>query len=269
MAWAASPTWLFPRAAHNVLRCSAAAELHAWGVLSKALLPDDSGGAPAPALAPAPAEEAGAAQAPPARLSEGVAARLHRAHFGNPHMLEYVARLRDSPAPCGLPAHRPGSDAAAAAWWDAQRGAWAGADARAAARAFLAAPFSPDAPLHAAAAAQAARARAAGAAAFARGEAALAAECFTYALAVLPWPGAPASDAAALLSSRAQCALRLRAPAAAEADASASLALRPGHAVTLLRRARARADLGYAAADGDLCAARLALAAQEQAGPPA
>jgi hypothetical protein len=303
-AWAVAPPWLtrsgggdehaFPSGKNEAARLQPAmARLSMWA----------HSGALRYAAAAAAAQEG--APAGVAHANELTAFLLHQAFFGNPHLLHEAAGRGVAPA-CGLHPAQPGTARGAAAWMAAHRhaaearaaeryahrcndaddaaeeqqqeeednttehGCWAGAAARRVARAFLDAPFCADTPLHAAGAAMAAAARAAGAAAYARGQFALAAECFSYALAVLPWrSGAPggADDAraAALLSSRAQCALSARMLPAAEADATASLALRPGHAVTLLRRARARAEQGFATADADLAAARVA--AQNEGAP--
>lgn len=199
------------------------------------------------------------------------------AFLANPHMLQFMSGRRGAPAAFGLPVSETSSERFAAAWFAAQAqahaarascdeeadalvkpGCWASEAARRLARTFLDAPFSGDDAFHAAVAQHSERVRAAGAAAFARRDHARAAECFSYAMAVLPWRGAPGGDdrVAALLSSRSQCALAAGNAVAAEADASASLAVRPGHVKTLLRRAAARSALGFSTADEDLRAAR-------------
>jgi hypothetical protein len=190
------------------------------------------------------------------------------AYFANPHLLHYVAKLRDAPAQCGVPPTQPGTDRRASAWYAAVRIAadarteegrelrepWTRDDAIQAARALLTAPFDAAKPFHATALVHAERARASAAAAYAREAYLEAAEAYGYALAVAPWADAQAR--AAMLSSRAQCALSASLPAAAEADCTASLALRPGDAKTLLRRARARHEAGAPGAEDDLAAAR-------------
>ena len=196
------------------------------------------------------------------------------AHFANPHLLHYVAQTRTAPAECGMPASLVGTERRAAAWYSAVRAAnnarneegrelreppWTGDAAISAARELLTAPFDASQPLHAVSLAHAERARAAAGAAYAREEYKEAAEAYSYALAVAPWSDAPGATLAhaALLSNRAQCALRASMPAAAVADCTASLALRPGDAKTLLRRAQALLETGDSAgATDDLKAAR-------------
>ena len=194
------------------------------------------------------------------------------AHFANPHPLHYVAKLREAPAQCSLPPTQPGTDRRASAWYAAVRVAadarkeegrellepWTCEAAIQAAHTLLTAPFDAAKPFHAAALAHAERARASAAAAYAREAYLEAAEAYGYAMAVAPWADAPGATQAraAMLSSRAQCALNASLPAAAEADCTASLALRPGDAKTLLRRARARHEAGAPGAEDDLAAAR-------------
>jgi len=249
VAWGSAPLWLTRRSPALCLHsCDAVAALTLWGnmLFGGGGAHDDDD-------------------------DDGVDQRylLSAAHFANPHLLHYVARLRSSPAQCGLPVNHNGTDRRASAWFAAVRVAndarkdegrelrepWTSDAARDAARALLTAPFDAANPLHAASVAQAERARAAAAAAYARGADLEAAEAFGYALAVAPW--ADATKRAALLSSRAQCALRASMPAAAVADCTASLALRGGDAKTLLRRAHARSETGDAdGAAADLAAAR-------------
>ena len=247
LAWACTPIWLTRRPIELcVITCDGCAAVTFWG---RAFFSND--------------------------VDESQHVHLLAyAHFGNPHLLHYVAQLRTGPAECGLPATQAGTDRRASAWYAAVTAAnkaraeegrelreppWTSDEAIRAARELLTAPFDAAQPLHAASLAHAERARAAAAAAYAREEYKEAAEAYSYALAVAPWSDAPgATNArAALLSNRAQCALRASMPAAAEADCTASLALRPDDAKTLLRRAQARLQTGDAAgAADDLAAAR-------------
>jgi len=248
VAWACAPLWLTRRSTDLCMfTCDGVAALTHWGHAFFSTNADDE--------------------------SQHVQLLVF-GHFANPHMLHYVAQLRTAPAECGLPVTLAGTDRRAAAWFSAVRAAnearneegrelreppWTGDAAICAARELLAAPFDASQPLHVVALAHAERARAAAGAAYAREEYKEAAEAYSYALAVAPWSDAPGATLAraALLSNRAQCALRASMPAAAEADCNASLALRPGDAKTLLRRAQARFETGDSAgAADDIKAAR-------------